>query len=331
LVGGLCLVPTGCEDVTVTVVEVVEVELVPDDVTILEGEEESVSAIPRTSDGREITGRPVDWSTDDPEVAVVSDAGVIRGEAPGTTTVRAETGGVQGTGSITVLRLPAIALSRSAVEFHVVLGRGDPPDEEVEIVNDGDGELSGLWASVETEGSEGGWLLAVLHGSVAPTTLTLAASAEGLSPDRYEGTVYVSSEVAGNSPREVRVALEVEEPPPEIHVDRDSVSFSAPALSPRPRADTVRIENTGGGILGDLAATIRYEDGRTGWLSAELDSSTAPARLQLVARAGSLWRGTYRAQVEVSSPTAPDGSRTVGVVFEVSLPWSGNESPPGTR
>jgi len=315
----------------VTVVEVVEVELAPDDVTILEGEEESVSAVPRTADGREVPDRPVAWSTDDPTVAVVSDAGVIRGEAPGTTTVRAETGGVQGTGSITVLRRPAIALSRSAVEFHAVLGRGDPPEEEVEIVNDGDGELSGLWTSVETEGPEDGWLVAVLHGSVAPTSLTLAASAEGLPPDRYEGTVYVRSRVAGNSPREVRVALEVEEPPPEIHLDRDSVSFTAPALSRQPRADTVRIENAGGGTLGDLAVTVRYAGGPTGWLSAELDSSTAPAHLHLVARAGSLWQGTHRAHVEVSSPTVPDGSRTVAVVFEVTFPWGGNESPPGNR
>jgi hypothetical protein len=138
---------------------------------------------------------------------VVSDAGVIRGEAPGTTTVRAKVGGVQGIGSAAVLRQPAIALSRSAAKFHAVLGRGDPPDEEVDIVNDGDQELSGWWVSVETEAPEEGWLVAVLHGSVTPTSLTLAASAEGLSPDRYGGTVYVSSRGAGNGPREVRVAL----------------------------------------------------------------------------------------------------------------------------
>jgi len=320
LIAGALAALGGCEDVSVNVVDPAVVEVSPDEVTVFEGEEETVSVTVRSSAGDVLTGRSIQWSTDDPEVAVVSASGVVRGDGEGTTTLRARTGGVEGTATVTVLTRPVIALSRSEVDFRVVSGEGDPPSEEVEVTNVGGGTLSGLSVSVETDDPEDSdWLSASLEGTAAPTVLTVDVSVGGRSPGVYEGTVYVAAGLAPNSPQEVRVTLEVEEPPPVIRVEPPSVSFGSVARSHEPATQAVMVTNIGGGTLSQLSTAIEYEpDGPTGWLTAELVSSTAPTVLDLVASARELGPGTYRADVEVSSPLVPGGSRTVEVVFQVT-------------
>jgi hypothetical protein len=318
LATGALLAIAGCEDVSVNVVDPASVEISPNDVTVFEGEEVEVSAIVRSSSGDILSGRSIQWSIDDPEVASVSATGVVRGEVPGTTTVRARTGGVEGTAPVTVLPQREIGLSRSEVEFHGVSGEEDPPDEEVEVVNEGGGTLSGLSLAVETEGAHAGWLSASLGSSVAPTTLTISASVGSRPAGVYEGTVLVSSPEAHNSPQGVRVTLHVEEPPPIIQLDPPSVSFSSVARSHEPATQSVTVTNAGGGILSGLSAKIEYVAGPTGWLSAELESTTAPTVLELVASARDLSAGTYRAEVEVSSLVIPGETRTVEVVFQVT-------------
>lgn len=318
LTAGALLVLAGCEEVSVIAVDAASVEISPEDVTVFEGEEKEVSAIVRSSAGDLLTGRSIEWTIDDPEVAVVSAAGVVRGEEPGTTTVRVRTEGVEGAAPVTVLARPAIGLSRTDVEFRGVSGEEDPPDEIVEVANEGGGTLSGLSLTVETEGDDAGWLSASLSSSMAPTTLTISASVGNRAVGIYEGTVLVNSPEAPNSPQTVHVTLEVEEPPPIIRVGPPSVSFSSVARSQEPATQSVSVTNAGGGTLSGLSAAIEYVEGSTGWLSAELDSSTAPTVLELVASARGLIAGTYRAEVEVSSLLIPGESRTVEVVFQVS-------------
>jgi hypothetical protein len=329
---GALLTLMGCEDVSVNVIDVAVVELSPEDLTVFEGQEKAVSVVLRSSHGEVLGGRAVEWSIDDPGVAVVSASGIVRGQEPGTTTVRAVSEGVEGTGRVTVVPRPTIALSRSEVEFRATVGEPDPPDQEVEVVNEEVGELSGLDVSVETEGSaDSDWLAAALSADVAPATLTVAVSAGDLSPGRYQGTVLVSAPGARNSPQELRVSLEVEEPPPEIDLVPEAISMGSTAFSREPVTRTVRVENVGGGRLDGLSTTIHYEDGPTGWLSAELESTSAPTVLAIQASARRLWIGTYRAEVEVSSPVAPGGSRRVEVVFEVGLPWGDGQAAAGAR
>jgi hypothetical protein len=328
---GALLALAGCEEVSVNVVEPASVEISPNDVMVFEGEEEEVSAIVRSSGGEILTGRSIQWTIDDAEVAVVSSAGVVRGEEPGTTTIRARAGSVEGTAPVTVLVRRTIGLSRSEVEFHGVSGEGNPPDEEVDVVNEGGGTLSGLSLTVETEGNGAGWLSASLGSSMAPTTLTISASVGSRPAGVYQGTVRVSSPEAHNSPQEVQVTLEVEEPPPIIDVDPPSVSFSSVARSHEPATQDVVVTNGGGGTLSGLSVAIQYADGPTGWLSAELTSSTAPTVLGLVASARELTTGTYRAEVELSSPLVPGGSATIDVVLQVTPGRSSSPDMTGKR
>ncbi|MEX0843441.1 MAG: Ig-like domain-containing protein, partial [Gemmatimonadota bacterium] len=283
LATGALLVLVGCEEVSVNVVSAASVEISPDDVTVFEGEEEEVSAIVRSSEGAILTGRSIEWTIDDPAVAGVSETGVVRGEEPGTTTIRVETEGVEANAPVTVLPRPEIGLSRSEVGFQGVSGDGDPPDEEVEVVNEGGGTLSGLSLTVETEGDDADWLSASLGTSVAPTTLTISASIGSRPAGAYEGTVLVSSPEAHNSPQQVQVTLQVEEAPPIIQVVPTSVSFSSVARSFELATQSVTVTNAGGGTLSGLSAAIEYVSGPGGWLTPTLDSSTAPTLLQLEA------------------------------------------------
>lgn len=194
------------------VVEVAEVALTPEQLTLFEGEEGTISAIARSAEGRILTGATVDWSSDDSAVALVSSSGVVRAEAPGETVVRAGVAGVEGAALVTVLGLPAIGVEPSRLEL-----RSWP--------------LSGV-----------------------------------------------------------------------------------------PATATVEVTNIGDGTLGELSASIRYLDDAQDWLSAEFESTNAPTRLEIAASARRLWRGIYRAEVEIESPDAPDRGEVVEVVLEVGFP-----------
>jgi hypothetical protein len=305
------------------VVGTASVEISPNNVIVFEGADEELSAIPRSASGNVLTGRSGQWSSDDPDVASVSQAGVIRGESNGSTTVRVVIEGVEGSAPVTVLPRPEIRLSRSVVSFVGVEGGADPQDQEVQIANTGGGTLSGLSFLVQTEGDHAGWLSASLGSATAPTTLTLSASIDDRPVGVYQGTVLVISPEAHNTPQEVDVTLRVDEPPPVIQLDLTSVRFSAVTRSFQEATQDVAVTNGGGGTLTGLSVAITYGNGPTGWLNATLASSTAPTTLELRASARNLDPGNYTAEVQVSSDLIPGGSRTIDVVFSVS---SGKEA-----
>jgi len=94
---------TGCETVVVSMVEVADVEIVPESITLVEGESEAASVVLRESGGVELLGRSVTWTVDDPEIAAVTAEGIVAGLSPGTTLVRASSEGVSGVAEVTVL------------------------------------------------------------------------------------------------------------------------------------------------------------------------------------------------------------------------------------
>lgn len=105
---------------------------------------------------------------------------------------------------------PSIGLSSTSVDFEAAVGEADPPSQTIEVTNLGGQTLDGLSATVEhAAGGPTGWLAASLSGTNAPATLTLEASADGLTAGTYDATVRVASDVAVNSPRTVAVTLTV--------------------------------------------------------------------------------------------------------------------------
>lgn len=112
-------------------------------------------------------------------------------------------------------------------------------------------------------------------------------------------------------------------PPPTIGLSPSSVTFTAPRDGADPAPQTVSVTNGGSGSLNGLAVgtisyvtdTLRPSPTPTGWLSASLDGSTAPATLKLNATTGTLPSGTYTAYVPVTSSVAT--TKAVTVMFTV--------------
>lgn len=135
---------------------------------------------------------------------------------------------------------------------------------------------------------------------LATGTATIRASSEGVT-----GTALVTV-TAG--------------PVPAIAVNPASISIAAVQNGATPGDRTVAITNAGTGQLTGLAAAVRYESSPTGWLTAVLGSTTAPANLVLSASQAGLGPGTYRAFVDITAPGAQSSPVTVQVDLTVAGP-----------
>src|SRR5207244_434301 len=72
-----------------------------------------------------------------------------------------------------------------------------------------------------------------------------------------------------------------------------------------PASQAVVVSNIGSGTLSGLAiGTITYGSGASAWLSATLNTTTAPATVTLQPTTGSIPIGTYTATVPVTSSAA---------------------------
>ena len=211
---------------------------------------------------------------------------------------------------------PSIGLSPTSLSFSAIQGGASPSAKTVSVTNIGSGTLSGLSASIGYSNGSG-WLSASLNSATAPATLTVTPNTGSLTAGTYNATVSVFSPVAGNSPQTVAVSFVVSASGPAISLSPSSLSFSAIQGGASPSAKTVSVTNIGSGTLSGLSASIGYANGN-GWLSASLNTATAPATLTVTPTTGSLVAGTYNATVSVSSPVAGNSPQTVAVSFVVS-------------
>jgi fibronectin type 3 domain-containing protein len=242
---------------------------------------------------------------------------------------------------------PAIGVSPASLTFNTQQNATSVTPQVVQVTNAGGGVLSGLTTSVTFPGGQAsGWLSVQLSGTSAPATLTIGAHPAGLTPGTYTATVAIASATAANSPRVVDVTLNVAVAPPLIVATPPSATFSSTAAAVNPAPVQIAITNGGGGSLTGLALTITYPAGSsTGWLTAELGSTTAPTSLTLTASRGSLPLGTHTATVRVTAtgaapldvpvqytvtgtaPTAPTAASARATGHStIELTWSG-QSP----
>jgi hypothetical protein len=79
----------------------------------------------------------------------------------------------------------------------------------------------------------------------------------------------------------------------------------------------VQITHTGSGELTGLAVAIEYQTG-SGWLTAELSSTTTPSTLTLTAPSAVLQTGSYTATVSVSATGVTPQTVTVHLTITIS-------------
>jgi len=78
------------------------VEVSPDSASVVMGDTVRLAAAPQDAGGEPLTGRPLSWTTDDPQVATVSDSGLVSAVAVGAVTITATSEGKKGTARVTV-------------------------------------------------------------------------------------------------------------------------------------------------------------------------------------------------------------------------------------
>jgi hypothetical protein len=309
-----------CTDLNVTVVDVTQITIEPPSLTLAVGDSANFTATLRDDGGNVLTGRAVSWSSSNSIAVTVGSDGSVIALAAGDATIRASSEGEQAEANVSVPQPPIIAVQPAAATFRVPAGGPPPASIQVAIRNDGTGTLDDLTTTVVyNAGEPGGWLTVTLESTNAPTTLTLAAAPGGLAHGIYTAAVAVSSPTSIPSSQTVTVVLDILEPSPSIALAATEISFTASDDGSDPAPRTVAITNSGGGALTGVSSSITYASGQpSGWLSASLSSTTAPATVTLQAATGSLAAGAYNATLEVTSGVASNSPQAVDITFTVT-------------
>jgi hypothetical protein len=266
-----------------------------------------------TRDNAPVTDETYTYSTDNGLIATVSATGLVTATGLGATkvTVKSTSGGEAST-AVSVVVGPAKEVVKSAgdnqttnVTTAVVIppsvivkdevGTPVPGASVLFAVASGNGSITGAAATTNANGvaSVGSWTL----GSAGANTLT--ASVEGATAATFTATATQ----------------------PVIAVDVSSLAFTGTANGVSPAAKTVAITNSGNGALGSLAVgTINYSPGATGWLTASLNGTGAPATLTVTANMFGLTSGIYAATIPVTGSGAAPRSVSVTLTVNPQVP-----------
>ncbi len=269
---------------------------------------------------------PILWTSRAAAVARVGSLGIVTALADGAAWIVATSGAsaaIRDSVEVVVASGPVATISASpaTLAFSADAGQGDPPAQTVAVVNGGAGVLSGLAVSGSQYGGgqPTGWLTATLAGTTAPSTLTVQAVTGSLPPGTYTASIMLASAQAANSPLTLPVTFTVSPAGPAIGLSTTAVGFADTLLEADPAAQTVSVTNTAGGVLSGLAVgSPVYAAGQpTGWLTASLSGTTAPATVSLAVAKGALPAGTYTATVPVTSSVASNSPRGIAVTLTV--------------
>ena len=100
--------------------------IAPSRVSVTVGDAIQLRATPKTREGQTLPGRPVSWASTNPDIAAVSETGLVTATAPGTVTITASSADTSATATITVVasrgRGRTLALLAGGVLLAVIAG-----------------------------------------------------------------------------------------------------------------------------------------------------------------------------------------------------------------
>ena len=214
-----------------------------------------------------------------------------------------------------------LVLSRSSVPITAQANSTLPGTQTVNITNSGGGTIGGIApGTIVYSTGASGWLSASVTSATTPSTLTLTVTSTALAVGNYSATVPVTSTTPGVTPLNVTVTYTVSAAPvpPAINLSGNSAAFNATSGGAIPAGQQITITNGGGQTLTGLTAPISYTSG-SGWLTAVLGSTSAPATLTLQPSAV-LAVGTYQATVAVTAAGASNSPQNITVTYTVTAP-----------
>lgn len=281
--------------VTILPPSVQAVRFAPDTATIILGTSRQLVANAYGKRDTLLAGRPMEWSTNAPGVATVSPAGVVTATGLGSALITATAEGHADTAEVTIIPVPVKRLVVTPNPASVQLG-------------------SSLQLAADPQDSTGASLSGRAVSWSSNATAIATVSATGLVTAVANGNTSI---VATSEGIVTTVPLTVAAP--SIALSATTVAFTDRATGSNPAAQVVNVTNGGSFTLSGLARAITYGGGQpTGWLSATLSTTTAPATLTLQATTGSLAPGTYTATVQLTSSQPGVAAQNVGVTFIVT-------------
>ena len=214
---------------------------------------------------------------------------------------------------------PGIQAAPAAIAFNDTMGSAMPGPQTISITADGPGTLSGLRASVDFGGGTGGWLSVTLSDTVAPATLTVTPSNSGLAVATYHATVVLTAANAPNSPLNLPITFDLAAAPvPSIVISPAAVTVADTIGTPPSASQALAITGNGPGTLTGLKATVDFGTGPSGWLTATLSDTTAPATLTIRSTNTAMSASSYHATVNITAPGSPNSPQPVPVTFNLS-------------
>ena len=157
----------------------------------------SIDAVTRIFTGDPRTGVPLDWTSDNPQVATVTGGGVVKGVAPGKATIKATSGSASATTSVSVVKnnlrsmsIKAGAETARTGDFVRFAAKGDPGMDTSPRWS-----VSGPGATIDSEGGfvadiPGTYIVTATVGNVSATSSVV------ITPRNLEREV----EVVGRAP-----------------------------------------------------------------------------------------------------------------------------------
>ena len=198
---------------------------------------------------------------------------------------------------------PTIALDPDSLTYSAVVDAGNPSAQSITVNNVGGSSLSWTatesipWASLSTSNGTDG------------ESFDVNVDITGLTPGTYFGTVTVTDVSATNSPQEAKVVLILNDAPPTISLDPDSLYFEAIEGGVNPDAQFVTVFNTGGGSLAWTAAES------ADWLTLSPTTGTDSESCSAYVDISGMMAGTYTTQFNISDGNATNSPQAAKVVL----------------
>jgi outer membrane protein assembly factor BamB len=142
-----------------------------------------------------------------------------------------------------------------------------------------------------------------------------SAAATYAAPIVAQGNVYVGSWSNFSGGGQVG-AFSLNSIGPVLSVSPGTLSFSATQGGPNPAAASLRVTNTGGGILTFNAASD------SAWLGVSPITGTAPQTLQVTVNMNGLAQGTYNGSIKITSSGASGSPTTIPITLVIGAPLS---------
>jgi uncharacterized protein (TIGR03437 family) len=215
--------------------------------------------------------------------------------------------GVTLTTNLTVT--PTLAVSAASLTFAAVQGGTAPASQSLAISNGASAVFN--WAAQATTSTGGSWLSIDKTAGGGNDTIKVTADPTGMKAGTYQGTVTITASALAGSPQRIAVTLTITNASA-LAVGASTLTFQgAPGVNPP--AQTVTINNTGGGVISWTATATSAGN----WLQVTPASGSGNGSVQVSAVAGSMPVGSYTGTVTITASGAANSPATIQVTFQI--------------